>query len=160
MKNYTPQPNKIFDLEIMCEAKMILLYLNSKPMDWVIYKSEVQKKLELGQTKMNAAWKQLIQAGYIIKTKTFGKVDFALNVNAIRALMSIANATCENATRVSARIPNTDVSPNTDVQQPLTDRKNVTTALTADNGGGQTVLRSFSTPLEVWMNEAKQYKQI
>jgi hypothetical protein len=115
MKNYTIQPNKIFDLNIMYEGKLILFYLNSKPMDWVIYKSEVQKTLGLGQTKMNAAWKQLIQAGYIIKTKSFGKVDFALNVNAIRALMSIANATCENATRVSARIPNTDVSPNTDI---------------------------------------------
>ena len=112
----------------MYEGMLILFYLNSKPMDWIIYKSEVQKTLGLGQTKMNAAWKQLIQAGFIIKTKTFGKVDFALNVSAIRALMSIDNATCENATRVSARIPNTDVSLNTDIQQILMDRKNVTTA--------------------------------
>jgi hypothetical protein len=132
MKNYTIQPNKIFDLKIMYEGKLILFYLNSKPMDWVIYKSEVQKTLELGQTKMNAAWKQLIHDGYIIKTKSFGRVDFALNVNAIRALMSIDNATCENATRVSARIPITDVSLITDVQQPLTDRKNGTMSPTVE----------------------------
>ena len=127
MKNYTIQPNKIFDLKITYEGKLILFYLNSKPMDWVIYKSEVQKTLELGQTKMNAAWKQLIQTGYIIKTKSFGKVDFALNVSAILALMSIDNATCENATRVSARIPNTDVSPTTDIHQIRMNKKYVTT---------------------------------
>jgi len=127
MKNYTIQPNEIFYLNITYEGKLILLYLNSKPKDWIIYKSEVQKTLKLGQTKMNAAWKQLINIGFIIKTKSFGKVDFALNVNAILALMSIENATCENATRVSARIPNTDVSPTTDVHQIRMDKKYVTT---------------------------------
>jgi hypothetical protein len=49
-----------------------------------------------------------------------------------RALMSIDNATCENATRVSARIPITDVSLITDVQQPLTDRKNGTMSPTVE----------------------------
>jgi len=127
MKNYTIQPNEIFYLNITYEGKLILLYLNSKPKDWIIYKSEVQKTLKLGQTKMNAAWKQLINIGFIIKTKSFGKVDFALNVNAILALMSIENATCENATRVSARIPNTDVSPTTDVHQIRMNKKYVTT---------------------------------
>lgn len=127
MKNYTIQPNEIFYMDITYEGKLILLYLNSKPKDWIIYKSEVQKTLKLGQTKMNAAWKQLINIGFIIKTKSFGKVDFALNVNAILALMSIDNATCENATRVSARIPNTDVSPTTDVHQIRMNKKYVTT---------------------------------
>ena len=119
-------------MNITYEGKLILLYLNSKPKDWIIYKSEVQKTLKLGQTKMNAAWKQLINIGFIIKTKLFGKVDFALNVNAIIALMSIdnatrENATRENATRVSARIPNTDVSPTTDVHQIRMNKKYVTT---------------------------------
>jgi hypothetical protein len=127
MKNYTIQPNEIFYMNITYEGKLILLYLNSKPKDWIIYKSEVQKTLKLGQTKMNAAWKQLINIGFIIKTKSFGKVDFALNVNAILTLMSIENATCENATRVSARIPNTDVSPTTDVHQIRMNKKYVTT---------------------------------
>lgn len=106
----------------MYEGMLILFYLNSKPDDWIIYKSEVRKTLGLGQTKMNAAWKQLIDAGFIIKTKSFGRVDFALNVNAINALMKCEDATrvsakCENATLVSARIPITDASPNTDIPQ-------------------------------------------
>jgi hypothetical protein len=131
MKNYTIQPNKIFDLKIMYEGKLILFYLNSKPNDWIIYKSEVRKTLELGQTKMNAAWKQLIDAGFIIKTKSFGRVDFALNVSAINVLMNGESATCESATRVnatcvSARIPNTDVLPITDIQQIRIDKKRVT----------------------------------
>jgi hypothetical protein len=122
MINYTIQPNKIFDLKIMYEGMLILFYLNSKPSDWIIYKSEVRKTLGLGQTKMNAAWKQLIDAGFIIKTKSFGKVDFALNVNALNALMKCEDATrvsakCENATLVSARIPITDASSNTDIPQ-------------------------------------------
>ena len=122
MINYTVQPNKIFNLKIMYEGKLILFYLNSKPDDWIIYKSEVKKTLELGQNRMNAAWKQLIEAGFIIKTKSFGKVDFALNVSAINALMNCEDATRVSATRVyatcvSARIPNTDVSPITDVPQ-------------------------------------------
>jgi hypothetical protein len=122
MINYTIQPNKIFDLKIMYEGMLILFYLNSKPNDWIIYKSEVRKTLGLGQTKMNAAWKQLIDAGFIIKTKSFGRVDFALNVNAINALMKCEDVTrvsakCENATLVSARIPITDASPNTDIPQ-------------------------------------------
>jgi len=127
MKNYTIQPNEIFYLDITYEGKLILLYLNSKPKDWIIYKSEVQKTLKLGQTKMNAAWKQLINIGFIIKTKLFGKVDFALNVNAIIALMSI-----ENATRVSARIPNTDVPTITDIHQIRMNKKYVTNVT---NGG-------------------------
>jgi hypothetical protein len=126
MINYTIQPNKVFDLKIMYEGKLILFYLNSKPNDWIIYKSEVRKTLGLGQTKMNAAWRQLIDAGFIIKTKSFGRVDFALHVSAINALMNGESATCESATRVnatcvSARIPITDVSPNTDVT-PINDR--------------------------------------
>jgi hypothetical protein len=138
MINYTIQPNKIFDLKIMYEGMLILFYLNSKPSDWIVYKSEVRKTLGLGQTKMNAAWKQLIDAGFIIKTKSFGKVDFALNVNALNALMKCEDATrvsakCESATLVSARVPITDVSPNTDVP-PINDRIENTGAMSGITG--------------------------
>jgi hypothetical protein len=116
----------------MYEGKLILFYLNSKPDDWIIYKSEVKKTLELGQNRMNAAWKQLIEAGFIIKTKSFGRVDFTFNKNMINYLMNNdyakcenathvnathVNARCENATHVLARILNTDISLSTDGQQ-------------------------------------------
>jgi len=117
MINYTVQPNKIFNLKIMYEGKLILFYLNSKPDDWIIYKSEVKKTLELGQNRMNAAWKQLIEAGFIIKTKSFGRVDFTFNKNMINYLMNNDYAKCENATHVLARILNTDISLSTDGQQ-------------------------------------------
>jgi hypothetical protein len=82
----TNQPNEIFNLKIRPEAKVIMFYLNSKPDDWIIHKSEVKKALELGQDRMNAAWKQLIEIGFIIKIRSFGKVDFTLNRDMINHL--------------------------------------------------------------------------
>ena len=119
MKNYTPQPNAIFDLDLLPESMLIILYLNSRGKNWDVYKDEVRKHLHLGHTRHNNAWKQLIRNKLLIKNKGFGKCDFVLNVDAVNALMSNDNVTHDNVTHdnvtyVSVRGTNTDVSTTTD----------------------------------------------
>jgi hypothetical protein len=50
------------------------------------------------------------------------------------------------------------LTPEPTVQSNRRNEKTVTTALAADNDRSQTVLRSYLTPLEIWMDESKQYK--
>ena len=119
MKNYTPQPNAIFDLDLLPESMLIILYLNSRGKNWDVYKDEVRKHLHLGHTRHNNAWKQLIRNKLLIKNKGFGKCDFVLNVDAVNALMSNDNVTHDNVTHdnvtyFSVRGTNTDVSTTTD----------------------------------------------
>lgn len=120
LKNYTLQPNAVFDLDLLPESMLIILYLNSRGKNWNVFKEEVRKHLHLGHTRHNNAWKQLIRKKILIKNKGFGKCDFVLNADVINALVTNDNVTngdvtYENVTYVSVRGTNTDVSTITDV---------------------------------------------
>lgn len=55
----------IYDPKLSARAKGILLYLLSRPNDWQIYTSEIQKHMTDGIKSVNSAVKELINAGYI-----------------------------------------------------------------------------------------------
>ena len=149
MKNYTIQPNEIFYLNISPESKIIVLYLNSRSDDWVIYKSQVQSMFKLSDKKIDKCWKQLQQLELITKHRTFNKLEphknvtWTFNKNTLTAFCANGkNAASKNtngnyangvfaASKIAA-LPNTDVPPITDVQQIRRDKKYVTTLPTAE----------------------------
>jgi len=133
MKNYTIQPNEIFYLDVSAESMIIILYLNSRSDNWVIYKSQVQSMFGLSDKKIDKCWKELQQLGLITKHRTFNKLEPYKNVtwtfskNTLTALCANSgNAASKNtngkdangvfaASKIAA-LPNTDVPPITDVQ--------------------------------------------
>jgi hypothetical protein len=138
MKNYTIQPNEIFHLSLSPESKIIILYLNSRPDSWVIYKSQVQSMFELSDKKIDKCWKQLQQLELITKHRTFNKLEPYKNVtwtfnksmltavcaNGKNAASKSANGNYANGASAASKIaalPNTDVSPITDIP-PINDR--------------------------------------
>lgn len=58
----------IYDSKLSARAKGILLYLLSRPNDWQIYTSEIQKHMIDGIKSVNSAVKELMDAGYIKRT--------------------------------------------------------------------------------------------
>jgi len=80
MKNYTPQPNIVFDLELLPESMLIIFYLFSRPVDWVIRKGQVQHKFSLSDKLIDKCWKQLQQLGLLTKRRVFNKLNPRDNV--------------------------------------------------------------------------------
>lgn len=58
----------IYDDNLSARAKGVLLYLLSRPNDWQIYTSEVQKHMKDGVKSVNSAVNELINVGYIKRT--------------------------------------------------------------------------------------------
>lgn len=58
----------IYDDKLSARAKGVLLYLLSRPNDWQIYTSEVQKHMKDGVKSVNSAVNELINVGYIKRT--------------------------------------------------------------------------------------------
>ncbi|UXS59864.1 DnaD domain protein [Staphylococcus ureilyticus] len=58
----------IYDNKLSARSKGILLYLLSRPNDWQIYTSEVQKHMKDGVKSVNSAVNELISIGYIKRT--------------------------------------------------------------------------------------------
>lgn len=58
----------IYDDKLSARAKGILLYLLSRPNDWQIYTSEIQKHMTDGIKSVNSAVKELMDGGYIKRT--------------------------------------------------------------------------------------------
>lgn len=58
----------IYDSKLSARAKGVLLYLLSRPNDWQIYTSEIQKHMTDGIKSVNSAVKELMDAGYIKRT--------------------------------------------------------------------------------------------
>jgi hypothetical protein len=129
IKNFTPQPNAIFDLDLLPISKLIILYLYSKGRDWNIIKNEVRKHLHLTHPEINGAWKDLIRKQFLLVKKGFGSCSFVLNVDVINALMNDDNVIHNNVKHEyvnhvnvkhvnvkheSVSGVNTDVSVNTD----------------------------------------------
>jgi len=72
--NYTPITNDILQSKTLtCEQKSILVHLLSMPKDWVIYKNNFWKNMNIGRERFNKAWKVLEELGYIVMTKNIGK---------------------------------------------------------------------------------------
>ena len=67
---YTPVSNDILQSEVMTpEEKSILVHLLSLPEDWVVYKGEIWRKMNMGRERFNKNWKGLVEKGYIISIR-------------------------------------------------------------------------------------------
>jgi len=76
---YTPITNEICQSKILtCEEKSILIHLLSLPEDWVVYKTEIWKKMNIGRDRFYKSWDKLVEYGYIISVrmhKTNGQIE-------------------------------------------------------------------------------------
>lgn len=64
--------NKTFlnDKQLSFKAKGLLSYLLSKPDDWIVYEGELAKASKEGRSSVRAAIRELIEAGYMERTRT------------------------------------------------------------------------------------------
>jgi hypothetical protein len=67
---YTPINNNILQSKILtAEQKSILVHLLSLPEDWVVYKTEIWKDMNIGRDRFNKSWIGLVKLGYIVSVK-------------------------------------------------------------------------------------------
>jgi hypothetical protein len=72
---YTPISNEILQSKILtAEQKSILVHLLSLPEDWVVYKTEIWKDMNIGRDRFNKAWTGLVLLGYIVSVKMIDPV--------------------------------------------------------------------------------------
>ena len=71
--NYTVLPNEIFSSGLPIQAIGLLAYLLSLPHDWVIYKTKLHTQLNMGRERLDTAFKELQEKGYILSIRTLDK---------------------------------------------------------------------------------------
>lgn len=64
-KGFTVIDNEIINGSLSSIAKTVLIWLISKPSDWVVIKSVIKKELDLGEHVFRRVYKELLNAGYI-----------------------------------------------------------------------------------------------
>jgi hypothetical protein len=62
--------------KVSLEVKGLVSFILSLPEDWIIYKGQVQRALEMGDTKFDRIWKEAIDAGFIKVNKSRDKGKF------------------------------------------------------------------------------------
>jgi len=71
---YTPISNEILQSRVLTpEQKSILVHLLSLPEDWIVYKTEIYKDMNIGRDRFNKTWKCLVELGYIVSFKIIDK---------------------------------------------------------------------------------------
>ena len=66
--NFTAIPNAIIDnRELSAEARWVLIYLLSKPKDWVVRVTDIRAAGNLGRDKVYSLMKELVEARYVEK---------------------------------------------------------------------------------------------
>jgi hypothetical protein len=67
---YTPINNNILQSKTLTpEQKSIMVHLLSLPEDWVVYKTEIWKDMNMGRDRFNKSWVGLVELGYIVSVK-------------------------------------------------------------------------------------------
>jgi hypothetical protein len=67
--NYLVLSNEVFKIGLSLEAIGLLCHLLSLPHDWVIYKTQLHKRVGIGRDKLNNVFKELQESGYILSVK-------------------------------------------------------------------------------------------
>jgi hypothetical protein len=71
---YTAISNEILQSKTLTpEQKSILVHLLSLPEDWVVYKGEIWKEMNIGRDRFNKQWAGLVELGYIVSIKMIDK---------------------------------------------------------------------------------------
>ncbi len=67
---YTCISNEILQSQILkSDEKSVLVHLLSLPEDWVVYKTTIWKKMNIGRDRFYKAWDGLVKLGYIVADK-------------------------------------------------------------------------------------------
>lgn len=80
-KDFSIIPNKLInDESLSCEAKMIYIYVASKPEIWIVNQEEIMKKINIkSRTSMAKYAKELEDSGWISRSKNMsGSYDYTL----------------------------------------------------------------------------------
>ncbi len=81
-ENFTVTPNALAnDANVSAEGLGVMLYLLSKPDDWVVVMGDLRKRFNCGRDKMRRVVKELEKAGYLMRVENkekgrFAKVDY------------------------------------------------------------------------------------
>jgi hypothetical protein len=71
---YTPISNEILQSETLTpEEKSILVHLLSLPENWVVYKGQIWKNMNIGRDRFSKHWNGLVEKGYIISIRMIDK---------------------------------------------------------------------------------------
>ena len=71
---YTPISNDILQSETLTpEEKSILVHLLSLPENWVVYKGQIWKNMNIGRDRFSKHWNGLVEKGYIISIRMIDK---------------------------------------------------------------------------------------
>jgi len=71
--NYTVVPNEILKSGLSLDSIGLLIFLLSKPHDWVLYKNQIASELNIGKDKMQRMFSELNEKGYVISTREINK---------------------------------------------------------------------------------------
>jgi len=99
-ENFTTVPNSLInDERLSWKAKGILIYLMSKPNDWVVRESDLIKKAKESKTAYRSGCKELEDLGYLkVSQKRSEDGTFSNSVVTIDLLPMSENLTSENLT--------------------------------------------------------------
>jgi hypothetical protein len=71
---YTPISNDILQSETLTpEEKSILVHLLSLPENWVVYKGQIWRNMNIGRDRFSKHWNGLVEKGYIISIRMIDK---------------------------------------------------------------------------------------
>ncbi len=62
---YTVVHNEIINGPLSKDAKTVLIWLISKPSDWIVIKSLIKKEFRIGEHVFRRVYRELLEAGYI-----------------------------------------------------------------------------------------------
>ena len=64
--NFTPISNELIqNTKLTLEARALVMFIISLPENWIIYKGQVQRALNMNRVKFNRVWKECVDYGYI-----------------------------------------------------------------------------------------------
>lgn len=71
---YTPISNDILQSETLTpEEKSILVHLLSLPENWVVYKGQIWRHMNIGRDRFSKHWNGLVEKGYIVSIRMIDK---------------------------------------------------------------------------------------
>ena len=117
---YTPVSNDIIqNKEMSLDERMVLIYLISLPEDWVVYKTEIWKMMNVGRDRFYKIWKVLEERGYILSEK---------QTNSLGQIIGYNHVVYEEPNTTQEQPKNNLKQPNTNLKQ--TKRKPKITQIT------------------------------
>lgn len=121
--NWTQVSNEILDSEVLsCFAKIIWIFLWSKPDGWIIRVNHIAKKLKISKDKVRRSLKELEECGYIVKIEVREQGRFfGYRIDMFETPTGNSAFTphyAPNKQQQQQRLPETENAPGTEVTKP------------------------------------------